>query len=78
MPCSPLCTSYLWVEFEGRTFTLIIASIHYHWLYISFTGFLYSFLPWDDLEQSQLIDRFPFANLNFQGKFGQNFTELSE
>ena len=23
MPCSPLCTSYLWVEFEGRTFTLI-------------------------------------------------------
>ena len=22
MPCSPLCTSYLWVEFEGRTFTL--------------------------------------------------------
>ena len=24
MPCSPLCTSYLWVEFEGRTFTLII------------------------------------------------------
>ena len=23
MPCSPLCTSYLWVEFEGRTFNLI-------------------------------------------------------
>ena len=23
MPCSPLCASYLWVEFEGRTFTLI-------------------------------------------------------
>ena len=23
MPCSPLCTSYLWVEIEGRTFTLI-------------------------------------------------------
>ena len=26
MPCSPLCTSYLWVEFEGRTFTLITFS----------------------------------------------------
>ena len=23
MPCSPVCTSYLWAEFEGRTFTLI-------------------------------------------------------
>ena len=23
MSCSPLCTSYLWVEFEGRTFTSI-------------------------------------------------------
>ena len=23
MPCSPLCTSYLWVEFEVRTFTFI-------------------------------------------------------